>query len=102
MHIAGEPAKLEGPVILADEWGDVAFVPVPFSEPAVVRHFLSDAAVHDYQTALAKMIDWQSRGIPAKARRVCLAHAFVTGCLASDSERPLSVGGSDNVDAAVF
>ena len=31
-----------------------------------------------------------------------MAHAFVTGATGSDSERPLSVGGSGSVDAASF
>ena len=40
-------------------------------------------------------------GIDPKARNVLLAHQFVTGSLTCESEE-ISVGGTDNVDAAVF
>ena len=40
--------------------------------------------------------------VPPGERRVLVAHAFVAGGAASDSERPLSVGGAGNVAAATF
>lgn len=102
MFIAGELDKLTGPVTLSDEWGPVVFVPVPFAEPAVVRHFLQDDSVTDHQSALQKLCQLQSKGLTAGARSICIAHAFVAGGTVSDSERPLSVGGTDMVDAAAF
>jgi exonuclease SbcD len=33
---------------------------------------------------------------------ICVAHAYVTGAEESDSERALSVGGTDRVDPAIF
>ena len=102
LYIAGEFEKLSGPIYLADQWGDVAFGPVPFAEPAMVRHFLDAADVVDHQTALERLCQWQQQAVPPKARTVCIAHAFVAGGTTSDSERPLSVGGSDNVEPLVF
>jgi exonuclease SbcD len=46
-----------------------------------------------------------TRRIRAKrttSRAVLVAHAFVQGGTVSDSERPLSIGGAETIDAAVF
>jgi exonuclease SbcD len=102
VYIAAELDKLSGPVYLDDDAGTVAFVPVPFAEPAQVRHFFDDAAVTDHQSALERVLQQQRAGIPAGMRTVCVAHAFVAGGTASDSERPLSIGGTDLVDASIF
>jgi len=40
--------------------------------------------------------------MPANARHLLVAHAFVAGALTSDSERPLTVGGTGQVPAALF
>jgi DNA repair protein SbcD/Mre11 len=102
LFIAGELTKLTGPVLLEDAFGPVAFIPLPFAEPAVVRHFLGNEDIKDHQTALASLCRAQSRNLPEGIRTVCIAHAFVTGGSISDSERPLSVGGSSCVDASIF
>ncbi|MGE1062997.1 exonuclease SbcCD subunit D [Megasphaera paucivorans] len=102
LFIAGELTKLTGPIVLEDAFGPVAFVPVPFAEPAVVRHFLGNEEIKDHQTALECLCRVQSQNLPEGMRTVCIAHAFVTGGSISDSERPLSVGGSSCVDASIF
>ena len=102
LYIAGALDKLSGPVLLEDTHGPVAFVPVPFADPAQVRHFLQDEGISGYSAALDSLCRYQGGSLPAEMRKVCIAHAFVSGGIASDSERPLSVGGADLVDAAIF
>lgn len=102
LHIYGELEKLTGPVYVEDAYGTLAIVPVPFAEPAVVRHFFQDAAVTDQESAVQRLITAQSTGIPAGMRTLAMAHAFIAGGQASESERPLSMGGSDVVPAALF
>ncbi len=36
------------------------------------------------------------------SRRILVSHAFVSGCSQSESERPLSIGGADQVDSNCF
>lgn len=102
LYIAGDLDKLSGPVVLEDANGPVAFVSLPFAEPAQVRHFFQAEDIKEPTTALERLCQYQSASLPKGMRRVCLAHAFVTGGISSDSERPLSIGGTDLVDTSVF
>lgn len=101
LYIAGDLDKLTGPVILRDEAGPVAFVLLPYAEPADVRHFLDDETIHDHQKALEALCAFQSRGCDGM-RAVCVSHVFASGGKSSDSERPLSIGGTDLIDSAAF
>ena len=102
LYIAGELERMTGPVWLDDEDGPVAFLLAPYAEPAVVRHFFGDDSLRSHQEALAALLSWQQGQIPQGMRTVCAAHAFVAGGLAGDSERPLSIGGSDQVGSDLF
>ncbi|HBX22611.1 MAG TPA: exonuclease SbcCD subunit D [Desulfotomaculum sp.] len=97
-RINGNPA----PVILGDAYGPVYFCPVPYAEPPVVRQILSVTDALDHDRALRLLTGQLLAQIPAGARSVALAHAFVAGGEASDSERPLSVGGTGAVDCSCF
>lgn len=100
LFITGELEKARGPFVLDDEYGPIAFVPVPFAEPAMVRHYMQDTSIHTHEEALKAMLAVQ--GTTNVARKVCLAHTFVVGGTISESERPLSIGGSDAVGAELF
>lgn len=102
LHIYGELDKLEGPAILHDAYGPLAIVPLPFAEPAVVRHTFQDEAVVDQETALQRLIQAQCQHLPKECRTLCMAHAFIAGGKASESERPLSIGGTEVVSARLF
>ena len=100
LFITGELEKVSGPIVLEDAYGPIAFVPVPFAEPAVVRHYRQDDTIRTHEDALKAMLAVQ--GNTDIARKICLAHTFVVGGAVSDSERPLSIGGSDAVHADIF
>ena len=99
LFITGELEKASGPIVLEDAYGPIAFVPVPFAEPAVVRHYRQDDTIRTHEDALKAMLAVQ--GNTDIARKICLAHTFVVGGAVSDSERPLSIGGSDAVHADI-
>ena len=86
-------------VTLTDSHGDVTFWLLPFIKPAHVKRFYPDAGIESYTDALRVAVE-QMHIDPAR-RNVLLTHQFVTGGATCESE-DLSVGGSDNVDAAVF
>ncbi|MCL6638994.1 MAG: exonuclease SbcCD subunit D [Firmicutes bacterium] len=102
LHIAGLINERLKPVVIYDQYGPVYFCPLPYAEPSVVRERLAvpEAAGHD--EAMQAMVRHITRFVPPGARAVALAHAFVAGGRESDSERPLSVGGSGFVDASRF
>ena len=107
VHVAAQPELAPTPLIIGD--GALAILPIPFLEPHAVRaprpgldgevrrrthqNVLVDA-IADGRAALAAL----GRDIPVLA----VAHAFVTGATPSDSERTLSVGGSDLIDPSVL
>ena len=86
-------------VTLTDEQGEAVFWLLPFIKPAHVKRFYPGEGIETYTDAVRVALEKMNID-PAK-RNILLTHQFVTGSLTCDSEE-LSVGGSDNVDAAVF
>lgn len=102
LTICGPVSAAPRPVVLRDAHGEVAIYPLPYAEPAMVRSLLGDDALDDHQAALAAQLQRiRSAHVPGR-RSVVVAHAFVVGGAESDSERPLSVGGSAAVAAGIF
>ncbi|MET7482851.1 exonuclease SbcCD subunit D [Streptomyces sp. NPDC005538] len=99
-----EPSACGTPVVIPDAFGDVAFYGLPYLEPALVKaEFGVEKAGHE--AVLAAAMDRVRADLAARApgtRSVVLAHAFVTGGEASDSERDITVGGVAAVPAGVF
>lgn len=85
-------------VPFADRFGPVDVVAVPYAEPAAVRIALGCEG-HDHAAAMAAQL---ARAAPEAPRAVVVAHAFVAGGAECESERPLSVGGTGCVPAALF
>lgn len=101
LTIAGRVDAALAGVEFEDAWGRVVVHPLPYAEPAMVRDALS-AEIVGHEAAMAALLQgvWQRH--PAGARSVLMAHAFVAGGDESESERPLSVGGSGAVSAGLF
>jgi exonuclease SbcD len=101
VHLRTRTDGIADPVLVADEHGPVALYPLPYLEPAAVAADLpggTHAAV--FGAALAAVrADLAGRG---PVRSVVLAHAWVHGGAASDSERDVSVGGVAAVSASLF
>lgn len=104
LHVRSETQKVDEPVLLADEHGEVAIYGLPFLEPEIARFELGVGLARSHEAVLAAAMDRVRADLFLRpgARSVVLAHAFVGGGVASDSERDISVGGVDLVPAAVF
>lgn len=104
IHLRTDPAGCADPVVLADVHGEVALYGLPYLEPALVKdEFAAEKVSHE--AVLGAAMDRIRADLSARApgtRSVVLAHAFVTGGQASDSERDISVGGVEAVPASVF
>ena len=87
------------PVTLTDGHGPVDIYLLPFIKPVHVSLAFPDEKIESYTDALRVAVE--KMPIDPKRRSVLVAHQFVTGAVRSDSEE-VSVGGLDNVDAAVF
>lgn len=110
LYIFG-PLNRVNPVILRDAYGEVAFLPLPYAEPARVRVMMNQLEipgaeeVHSYEEAERKLSEILLSRLPEGGkglRKVAIAHAFAAGGTSSESERPLSIGGYDQISDAVF
>ncbi|QMU77578.1 exonuclease SbcCD subunit D [Streptacidiphilus sp. PB12-B1b] len=104
VHLRTDVARCDEPVLLEDAHGTVAVYGVPYLEPALTAAELGAERVGHAAVLGAAMAriraDLATR--PGSTRSVVLAHAFVVGGEASDSERDISVGGVPSVPASVF
>ncbi|MGE7914804.1 exonuclease SbcCD subunit D [Lysinibacillus xylanilyticus] len=107
LHIKGQFTKDHAPIVLHDANGEVHFHLVPYAEPASVRTILDDDSIRSHQDAMEKIINHIVQSMDTTKRNVFIGHAFVTKygeeeTNTSDSERPLSIGGSDCINATLF
>ena len=99
--LRGTLDKLD-PVVLPDKYGEVAFHALPYSEPTFVRALPGAEAITDHQSAMSHMVRLLRAQRNPGQRNVLVGHAFVVGGSESESERPLSVGGSGAVAVDTF
>ena len=104
VSIRTDPRRVGEPVVLADRHGEVAVYAVPYLEPAAVRDLLpGEGDVVGHTGVLTRAMAAVSADRAARGgRSVVLAHAWVTGAEASDSERDIAVGGVAQVPASLF
>ncbi|MGV9713447.1 exonuclease SbcCD subunit D [Gordonia sp. NPDC003424] len=103
LHLRTSIAAIDVPVIVSDEFGEVAIYGIPYLEPDTARTELGVDDARSHAAVLTAAMDRvradvRSRGV----RSVVAAHAFVVGALASGSERSITVGGVETVGAEVF
>jgi exonuclease SbcD len=99
VHVRADPQRVGEPVLLPD---GTAVYGIPYLEPEVVRTRW-DLPERGHTAALTEAMRRVRADLKARdARSVVLAHAFVTGGEASDSERDISVGGVASVPMGVF
>ncbi|WP_158146265.1 exonuclease SbcCD subunit D [Vibrio fluvialis] len=102
LHIISDFEQMMTPVVLkSDQAGDVAFYGMPYNDPEQVRHhYQNSVTTHDEaHQFLCECIKAQR---DTSQRHVLISHCFVDGATESDSERPLSIGGSDRVNHEHF
>ena len=90
------------PIVFDDAFGQVALHPLPYVEPAFARRLPGVEEASDHQSAVSSVMSLlRAQWVPGQ-RNVLVGHAFVAGGSESESERPLSVGGSGAVSAGTF
>lgn len=102
LHVVGRLEVTTPPVILTDTFGEVYFMPFTYAEPVVVKHVFGQSGMEDHERAMQFLIEERLAKTPDKVRKVAIAHTFIAGSLESESERPLSVGGSASVSSQLF
>lgn len=90
------------PVVLQDGAGEVHIYSLPYFDPAMARDVLKDDSIRGYTDAFQAVLARIIARLQPDAFNILLAHCFVTGAAVSDSESPLFIGGSGEVDSRLF
>lgn len=102
LHIISDFEQMMTPVVLSSpQAGEVAFYGMPYNDPEQVRHhYQTSVTAHD--DAHQFLCEQIKAALNPSQRHVLISHCFVDGAMASESERPLSIGGSDRVNHEHF
>lgn len=126
-YMEGTFKKEISKVTLKDDFGDVDFYLVPYADPAVVRIIYGDENIRTHDDAMKAIIEEIDKVKDNGKRNVLVTHGYVTfigksnedsifkevaidengnsfraGLEISESERPLSIGGTDLVSGKYF
>lgn len=92
-------------ITLQDQFGEVHFFPIPYTEPETLRYLTrlqdEDVNIRTHQDVM----NWITQKIDKQCptgRRVLISHAFISGGEPSDSERDLLIGGAAYIDYKTF
>ncbi|HBB9943960.1 exonuclease SbcCD subunit D [Vibrio parahaemolyticus] len=102
LHIISNFEDMLTPVVIETKAaGHVAFYGMPYNDPEQVRYVYKEpVSIHDEaHKLLAEKITEQFQ---SEHRNILISHCFVDGAIESESERPLSIGGSDRVSHEHF
>lgn len=96
ISVMGQPITIAG----RDGRESVEVIPVPYIDPYRVEIIEGVERLH--HTMIAEVLSRNIDAVGNPAHAIAMAHAFVTGGGSSDSERLLTVGGTDHVPLSVF
>jgi len=103
LHVVGPVGALPtGVPITAKDGTTTTFWLLAYTDPETARCELGNSDIHSHEAAIAAQIALIRARMDPKHNNVIVGHAFVTGSEESESERPLTVGGSGEVSSAVF
>jgi len=110
LYISGILKTKVEKVTLKDEFGNVNFYPIPFADVPVVRELYNDENIKTPNDAMKKIIGEINKDINLNERNIAIAHGYVTKMSngefdeleESESEKPISIGGSDFIDYSLF
>lgn len=100
-NLVTRPDKGYKKISLKDDDGVIDFFAIPYMAPEQVRDIFNDNSIKTHADIYKKLIK-EVLPLKNKNRKVAIAHAFISGSAECDSERLLSIGGSDQVSAGLF
>lgn len=119
LYIAGRDNELYRHIVLKDGDKNVNFYLVPYKDPALTRKILDKKEIKSHNDAMESVIDKIKEEMNQQEINILVGHGYVTmkrndaiECIEnkyevanleiSDSERPLSIGGTDLIDGNIF
>ncbi len=102
LHIIAHFDDMLQPVVIhTEQAGDVAFYGMPYNDPEIVRHYYQQS-VSTHDDAHQLLCEKIREQFHPEQKHILISHCFVDGAMESESERPLSIGGSDRVNHQHF
>ena len=102
LHIISNFEDMLSPVVITTKAaGEVALYGMPYNDPEQVR-FAYKESVSTHDEAHKLLVEKITEQLQPQQKNVLISHCFVDGAIASESERPLSIGGSDRVSHEHF
>ncbi len=108
LRVHTELAGIGEPVLLSSGGVSTAIYPLPYLDPDEARYVLAEddqqPLARSHQAVMAAALSRVHADLAGRpgVRSVLLAHAFVIGGAASDSERSIVVGGVDSIGGDTF
>lgn len=105
LYIEGLLKKDTTRITINDEYGPVNFYLLPYADAAVVRDVYEDSSIKTQQDAMKAIIERIQSTMDKTQRNVMITHGYVRGLEepeTCESERPLSIGGTDMVSYELF
>lgn len=103
LHIVGNLEKEMKKIVIEDEHGPVNFYLLPFFKPSVIKYDMEISEIQGFDDAMQYYLSIQD--IDINQRNVLITHQFVSGSsdmIQSESEMPLSVGGTSQIGVEHF
>ena len=119
LYIAGSDDKLYKKLVLRDNNQNVNFYLVPYKDPALTKKLLNNKEIRSHNDAMIAVIDKIKEELNENEINILIGHGYVTmkreeaiegndhkyevaELETSESERPLSIGGTDLIDGNIF
>lgn len=119
LYIAGRDEELYKKVTIKDENKNINFYLVPYKDPALTKKILEDKEIKSHNDAMISVVNKIKKELNKKEKNILVGHGYITmkrkdaikelenkyevaELKTSESERPLSIGGTDLIDGNIF
>lgn len=119
LYIAGRDDELYKHVVVKDGEKNVNFYLIPYKDPALTRKILDEKEIKSHNDAMKFVVEKIKDNINYEEVNILVGHGYITmkredaiECIenkyevanleTSESERPLSIGGTDLIDGKIF
>lgn len=119
LYIVGRDYELYRKIEIDDEEGKVNFYLIPYKDPSVIKKLLDNSEIKNHNDAMKAIVEKINENLDKSERNILVAHGYVTmyredakesdedkyeaaNLEVSESERPLSIGGTDLIDYNIF
>jgi exonuclease SbcD len=103
VHVVGRVGAAPASTLIVGADGTaVRFWPLAYTDPETARYEMGRDDIHSHDSVVSCQIECLRPQTRTGEMNVLVGHAFVPGCRESESERPLSVGGTGAVPVGLF